>query len=109
MQSAEARESIFIFMIFSIQSISPRVTNASTRVVSSPLRSYALHRPIVHGHVRPGSPTAARTSTHPIEQATVGIITRWPLTMAQQLYPWRQRRRSTRVPERVECGLDGDR
>jgi hypothetical protein len=38
---------------------------------------------------------------------TGGITTRWPLSMAQHLYPWRQRRRSTR--ERVECGLDSDR
>jgi hypothetical protein len=38
---------------------------------------------------------------------TGGITTRWPSSMAQHLYPWRQRRRSTR--ERVECGLDSDR
>ena len=46
---------------------------------------------------------------HPIEQATVGITTRWPLSMAQHLHPWRQWRRSTREPVRVECGLDVDR
>ena len=108
MQSAEARESIFNFMIFSIQSISPRVTTMhppALYVLSAPLlRSPSADRPWARRLSDSGTPLY-----HPIEQATVGITTRWPLSMAQHLYPWRQRRRSTRVPERVECGLDGDR
>ena len=121
MPSAEAR--VFSFnMIFSIQRRAHLgVTNVHP--LAPLLLSIGRRRPTMRwavGHIgRRLSPTAARTSPHPmeqvkplyhpIEQATVGITTRWPLSMAQHLHLWRQRRRSTREPERVECGLDGGR
>jgi hypothetical protein len=74
---------IFIYMIFSIQ----RTLTSSHKCILS-LHSNSPSAAVDHGHIgRRLSPTAARTSSHPIEQATVGITTRWPLSMAQHLHP----------------------